>query len=199
MPHSLDVMHITKNVCESLHGTLLNMPERTKDGPKARADLKSMGIREELHTNDDDDEAKPDTKSRRKGKKAKKIGNDYPHACFTLSQAEIDQLFKCLTGVKVSSGYYGKISRYLETDKKRFSGMKSHDCHVMMTQIVPVAIRGIMDKHVHDMLICLYNFFNVISRKSMSQPQFSLCLSLHGHHIIMFNFLRNLKWGLLQP
>ncbi|KAK1670249.1 hypothetical protein QYE76_058408 [Lolium multiflorum] len=33
---SLDVMHITKNVCESLLGTLLNMPERTKDGPKAR-------------------------------------------------------------------------------------------------------------------------------------------------------------------
>jgi hypothetical protein len=35
-PHSLDVMHITKNVCESLLGTLLNMPDRTKDGPKAR-------------------------------------------------------------------------------------------------------------------------------------------------------------------
>ena len=47
MPHSLDVMHITKNVCESLLGTLLNMPERTKDGPKARGDLKSMGIRQE--------------------------------------------------------------------------------------------------------------------------------------------------------
>ena len=45
VPHSLDVMHIMKNVCESLLGTLLNMPERTKDGPKARADLKSMGIR----------------------------------------------------------------------------------------------------------------------------------------------------------
>ena len=29
---------------------------RTKDGPKARADLKSMGIREELHANDDDDD-----------------------------------------------------------------------------------------------------------------------------------------------
>ena len=35
MPHSLDVMHITKNVCESLLGTLLKMLERTKDGPKA--------------------------------------------------------------------------------------------------------------------------------------------------------------------
>ena len=56
MPPSLDVMHITKNVCESLLGTLLNMLERTKDGPKASADLKSMGIREELHSNDDDDD-----------------------------------------------------------------------------------------------------------------------------------------------
>ena len=72
MPHSLDVMHITKNVCESLLGTLLNMPERTKDGPKARADLKSMGIREELHANDDDDEAKQDTESRRKGKRPRR-------------------------------------------------------------------------------------------------------------------------------
>ncbi len=52
MPPSLDAMYITKNVCGSLHGTLLNMPERTKDGLKARADLKSMGIREELHAND---------------------------------------------------------------------------------------------------------------------------------------------------
>ena len=27
-------MHITKNVLESLLGTLMNMPEKTKDGPK---------------------------------------------------------------------------------------------------------------------------------------------------------------------
>ena len=93
-PHSLDQMHIMKNVCESLLGTLLNMPERTKDGPKARADLKSMGIRQELHANDDDDddddEAKQDTETRRKGKKAKKTGTDYPPACSTLSQEEIE-------------------------------------------------------------------------------------------------------------
>src|SRR5664279_3217142 len=38
-PHCLDVMQITKNVCESLLGPLLNMPERTKDGSKARNDL----------------------------------------------------------------------------------------------------------------------------------------------------------------
>ena len=172
VPHSLDVMHITKNVCESLLGTLLNMPERTKDGPKARADLKSMGIREELHANDDDDdEAKQDTESRRKGKKAKKTGNDYPPACFTLSQEEIEQFFTCLLGVKLPYGYAGKISRYLDPAKQKFSGMKSHDCHVLMTQILPVAIRGIMDAHVRETLFGLCNFFDVISRKSIGVRQ----------------------------
>ena len=48
-PHSLDVMHITKNVCESLLGTLFNMPERMKDGPKARSGHIKLGIRDELH------------------------------------------------------------------------------------------------------------------------------------------------------
>ena len=49
MPHILDQMHITKNVLESFLGTLLNMLEKTKDGPKARTDLKILGIREDLH------------------------------------------------------------------------------------------------------------------------------------------------------
>src|ERR1041385_6717177 len=48
-PYSLDQMHITKNVLESLLGTLLNMPEKTKDGPKGRTDLEILGIREDLH------------------------------------------------------------------------------------------------------------------------------------------------------
>ena len=44
-PHSLNVMHITKNVTESLLGTMMNMPERTKDGPKARTVLKLLGLK----------------------------------------------------------------------------------------------------------------------------------------------------------
>ena len=47
-PHSLDMMHITKNVTESLLGTLSNMPKKTKDGTKARYDLKWLGVRKDL-------------------------------------------------------------------------------------------------------------------------------------------------------
>ena len=78
VPHSLDVMHITKNVCESLLATLLNMPERTKDGPKARNDLIHMNIRRELQggrPDDDDDDDEQETEGRRLRKKVKK--NDY--------------------------------------------------------------------------------------------------------------------------
>ena len=80
-----------------------------------------------------------ETETEAQEKKVKKVKEeDYcPPSCFTLSPAEIDQFFKCLTGIKVSSGYYGKIRRFLDTKKKRFSGMKSHDCHVMVTQILP--------------------------------------------------------------
>jgi hypothetical protein len=68
-------MHIMKKVCESLLGILLNMPSTTKDGPKAREDLISIGIREKLYTKrpyDHDDQAE-DMEDCRKGKKAKNI------------------------------------------------------------------------------------------------------------------------------
>ena len=78
-PHCLDVMHVTKNMCESLLGTLLNMPERTKDWPKVRNDLKFMKIRAELHGGDpkdadaatDDDELEG-TEGRHKGKRPRR-------------------------------------------------------------------------------------------------------------------------------
>ncbi|CAL9018964.1 unnamed protein product, partial [Prunus brigantina] len=43
--HCLDVMHIEKNVCESIFGTLLNIPGKTKDGVAAREDLVKLGVR----------------------------------------------------------------------------------------------------------------------------------------------------------
>jgi hypothetical protein len=42
--HSIDVMHVEKNVCESLLGTLLNMDGKTRDHGHGRVDLKKMGI-----------------------------------------------------------------------------------------------------------------------------------------------------------
>ena len=43
--HSIDVMHVEKNVCDSLIGLLLNIRDKTKDGVNARLDLVDMDIR----------------------------------------------------------------------------------------------------------------------------------------------------------
>ncbi|XP_042404585.1 uncharacterized protein LOC121994707 [Zingiber officinale] len=46
--HYLDVMHIEKNVFESLINTLMNVKGKTKDNVAARLDMVEMGIRPEL-------------------------------------------------------------------------------------------------------------------------------------------------------
>ena len=43
--HKLYVMHIETNVWESLIGTLLSIPSKTKDRENARLDMVIMGIR----------------------------------------------------------------------------------------------------------------------------------------------------------
>ena len=42
-------MHIEKNVCDNLVGTLLNIEEKTKDTTNARLDLQYLKIRKNLH------------------------------------------------------------------------------------------------------------------------------------------------------
>ena len=89
-------MHIDKNVCESLIGTLLNKPGKTKDGIKARLDLKKLGIWLEL---------------------AQMVENDknrtyLPPASYTMSKKEKDVFCKCLVGVKFLDGYSSNLRNF---------------------------------------------------------------------------------------
>ncbi|XP_063949039.1 uncharacterized protein LOC108203290 [Daucus carota subsp. sativus] len=145
--HCLDFMHIEKNVCESIIGTLLNIPGKTKDGIKARLDLQEMGIRAELAP-------------QQSGKRTY-----LPPACFTLSRKEKISLCECLSTVKVSSGYSSNPKNFVSMKDLKLIGMKSHDCHVLMQHLLPVAIRGILPKHVRLVITKLCFFFNAICSK----------------------------------
>jgi hypothetical protein len=85
--HSIDVMHIEKNVCESLLRALLNTDGKTRDHGHARVDLKKMGIRLELWL---DDSVK---------------GMELPTSCIILSKHEKKEFCGCLKIVKVPSSY----------------------------------------------------------------------------------------------
>ena len=104
-------------------GTLFNMPDRTKDGPKARNDLMDMNIRKGLHLPSarDDDEDEEETQGPSKRKRVKPNEWYCPPSCFTLSPNELDRVFQCFLGVRVPNGYSGLISRYLDLIKKKSS------------------------------------------------------------------------------
>ena len=42
--HNLDVMHIEKNICDNILGTLLGMEGKSKDGEKARLNTLCSGM-----------------------------------------------------------------------------------------------------------------------------------------------------------
>jgi hypothetical protein len=49
MHHTIDVMHVEKNMCKALVGTLLDMPGKTKDTLNIWMDFEEMKLRQDLH------------------------------------------------------------------------------------------------------------------------------------------------------
>ncbi|XP_074298242.1 uncharacterized protein LOC141629077 [Silene latifolia] len=145
--HCIDVMHVEKNVCESLIDTLLNIPGKTKDGVKARQDMAAQNIRPELA---------PQIRGSR---------TYLPPACYTLSRNEKISVCECLHGVKVTQGYSSNIRNLVSMKDLKLVGLKSHDCHTLIQQLLPVALRGVLPNHVRGAIIRLCYFFNAIFSK----------------------------------
>jgi hypothetical protein len=145
--HCIDVMHVEKNVCDSVIGTLLNIQGKTKDNANARLDMVKLGIRQELAPKSD-------------GKRTY-----LPPACYTLSKMEKKSFCECLSSIKVPHGYSSNVKSLVSKKDLKLVGLKSHDCHVLMQQLLPVAIRGILPKKVRVVLTRLCLFFNAICSK----------------------------------
>ncbi|KAL4575729.1 hypothetical protein LXL04_011813 [Taraxacum kok-saghyz] len=57
------------------------------------------------------------------------------------------------------------IKRFVSMKDYKLIGMKSHDCHVLMTHMIPIAIRGILNDDIRHTVIKLCLFFNNIHSK----------------------------------
>jgi hypothetical protein len=116
-------MHVERNVCESLLGTLLNTDRKTRDHGHARADLKKMRIRLELWL---DDLVK---------------GTELLTSHITLLKHEKKEFCGFLKNVKVPSGYSTYVSRLISfSDLKVAPDVKSHHCHVLLMQMIAIGI-----------------------------------------------------------
>ncbi|KAI5352661.1 hypothetical protein L3X38_005552 [Prunus dulcis] len=126
--HALDVMHIEKNVCDSITGTLLEIPGKNKDGIAARLDLLNMGVKTDLQP--------------KYGERRTRL----PPGPWNLSRAEKREVCNSFYGMKVPEGYSSNIKNLVSLQDSRLLGLKSHDCHTLMQQLLPVAIRSVLEK-----------------------------------------------------
>jgi len=147
--HSIDTMHLKKNICESLVGTIMNTKGKGKDRENARADLEEMGIRPELYI------------------KEAENGKDLPVAATTMSRKEKKELCQFLHSIKFPSVYGSNFARLVSMKelKLNFAMMKSHDCHVLMTSVLPVAIKNVLPVKVCETVMSLCFLFNDIEQK----------------------------------
>ena len=147
--HNLDVMHIEKNICDSILGTLLDIPGKNKDSLNGRLDLEKLNMHEKL--------------------RAKLVGDKYqvPKAPFNLTLSERRQVVTLLSHLRVPDGYSSNISRCVTLDDGRILGMKNHDCHVFMQDLLLPAFRGVLDEKALEPLVELSNYFKQLCSKTL--------------------------------
>ncbi|CAL9012214.1 unnamed protein product [Prunus brigantina] len=109
-------------------GTLLEIPGKNKDGIAARLDLLNMGVKTDLQ---------PEYGERR---------TRLPPGPWNLSRAEKREVCNSFYGMKVPEGYSSNIKNLVSLQDSRLLGLKPHDCHTLMQQLLPMAIRSVLEK-----------------------------------------------------
>jgi hypothetical protein len=117
-------MHVQKNVFERLIGTLLDIKGKTKEGLNSRIDMVQLDIEKELHP-------------------VRQENGKYhlPTASYNLNNDKKHSMCVWLKNLKVLSGFCSSIRSIVSMKDLTLTNYNSHDCHVMLTTFLPIAIR----------------------------------------------------------
>ena len=144
-------MHIEKNFFDNIFNTVMNVEGKTKDNAKSREDLKSLCRRRELHQDE----------------RTKK----YPKASYTLDKQAKLKLCEWLKELRFPDGYASNMGRCVDMKKLKLFGMKSHDCHVFMQRLLPIAFRELLPKDVWQALTEISIFFKDLTSTVITEEQ----------------------------
>jgi hypothetical protein len=76
-------------------------------------------------------------------------------------------MLDCLNSMKVPTGYSSNIQRIINMKEKKFVNLKAHDCHMLMTQLLHVALRGILPENVRLATTKLCAFLSQLYHKAI--------------------------------
>lgn len=153
VPHAIDSMHLQKNVFESLIATLMDTG-KTKDGLRSRKDMVQLNVKPELHPIPQ--------------------GNGkylLPAASFNLIPDERRAICNFLRGVKVPTRFSANVKKLVSMKDLSITRFKAHDCHVMLTLFLPIAIRAIEPEFLKMAITRMCYFFSKISQKTIGENE----------------------------
>jgi hypothetical protein len=94
---------------------------------------------------------------------------ELPTSCISLSKQE-KEFCGFLKNVKLPSGYSMNVSRVISfPDLKLSPGVKSHDYHVLLMQMIVVGILNIQPFNVREAIMNFCPFFNAIGQKVLAE------------------------------
>ncbi|GLT88105.1 hypothetical protein SLE2022_061440 [Rubroshorea leprosula] len=85
-----------------------------------------------------------------------------PKATYVLSRDQRKSICQWLKQLKFPDGFASNISRCVNTQEVRLFGMKSHDCHIFMQSLIPIAFRDLLPKQVWEPLVEISEFFRAL-------------------------------------
>jgi len=139
-------MHVEKNVSDAIL-SLLMQSAKSKDGLKARKDLEDIGIRKHLHTEV-------------RGKKTY-----LPPAAYWLSKREKTIFCQRLAKFRGPDGYCGNIANSVSVNPPNIGSLKSHDHHVLVQNLLPAALRGLLHRGPRIAINRLCSYFNRLCQR----------------------------------
>ena len=151
--NTLDVMHVERNISDNIMRHLFG----EKDSTALRRDLE-----EEVHYGRVD--------PRQSLRLQETVGGySKPRAPFVFSERERSTFMDIISGTKVPSGYSSTLIKHL--GEKKLAGMKSHDHHVLLQQILPSAVRHLLQKGPRNAIIRVGNCFQRICSKVIKRSE----------------------------
>jgi Domain of unknown function (DUF4218) len=154
--HCLDAMHCEKNLAHNIVQTILG----AKDTPSAREDMKDMEVRQHLWL-----VPNPGT-----GSSTQPLS--MPAAPYCFSKNERTKFLEVLLTLKAPTGFSSSLAKCVSA-KKKLSGLKSHDYHQLMQQILPLATMGLLDEGVRLAIGRVSNVWRNICAKVWDPSQYS--------------------------
>jgi hypothetical protein len=86
-------------------------------------------------------------------------------ASYALTKEEKEIFFECLSSIKIPSRFSLNIMGIINMAEKKFQNLKSHDCHMLMMQLLQVPLRGILPENIRVPIVKLFAFLNAVSQK----------------------------------